>query len=234
MIAINGLFLRIYENCSVQDFWKFRCYFEGTQNINLFPNGLQIEGIEHEPIICMGMSGAQSALLQSFDIFFDIVHEGHSKSFFTQMRKHMPAENREYLESLTQGVNIRDYVFRTGDKELEKVFEDAITRFTILRQTHLKIVHDYVFRVIKRPDIKSLGLYKGDGFGTAGSDAKTFLEKTIRETRNGKKKRPHNDQSITVDKNPITINKFYNSNLFTLFSGMLFAFFLCQILFLFY
>lgn len=192
--ATNTLLLRMYDNCSPDDFWKFRFYFEGTNDTNLFPNGLQVKGVEHEPIVFVGISGAQSTLIQAFDAFFGVEHEGHGKIFLNAMRNYMPTQHRKFIENLGKGFNIKEYVMKSGDDELRKMFAEAINRFTVYRQTHLRLVHDYILQVIsqrKKEAEKNIeqgenGLYKEDGVGTGGTDAKELLQQAIQETRETK------------------------------------------------
>jgi len=110
----------------------------------------------------------------------------------------MPLRHRRFVEELGEGANVRDYVAKADDEELLKAYNNAVDRFGNYRQTHLKVVHDYVFEMInkqkkaaqaqaqvsqKDEKERPKGLYKDDKNGTAGTDAKPFLEETIQETR---------------------------------------------------
>jgi len=190
--AMNSIILRMYENCSPEDFWNFRFFFEGTVNPQYFPDGLKVKGGKHKPLMFTGISAAQSALIQSIDAFFAVKHEGHGEEVFQTMRDYMPLRHRKYVEDLTAGDNIRNYVSNTDDEELLKAYNRAVDRFTVYRQTHLKVVHDYVFEPINRQkkaaeaamkENEKKGLYTEKKNGTGGSDAKPFLEETINETR---------------------------------------------------
>jgi len=188
---------RMYERCSPQDFWAFRFYFEGTNMKEAFPNGLHVEGFEDEKIHYRGASGGQSSLMQIFDAFFAVEHEGHSKEFLDEMRDYMPGAHRKFLEDFREGPTLKEYVKNCDDEELVALFKQGIDSFTGYRQFHYRLVHDYIFQVVKNKlaaeetEAKEAGekkekeqhLYKKNEFGTGGTDPRIFLQEVIKDTR---------------------------------------------------
>jgi len=189
--ACNVILFRMYENCSPDEFWNFRYYFEGTNDTNFFPKGLRIKGFEDRPIVVRGASGGQSTLMQIFDALFAVEHIGHGKGFLEEMRSYMPKDHQKFLQDFIKGTNLRKYVERINNEELTKVFLEGVDNFTIYRQGHYKIAHDYIFRMIQKDQIdvsvqkpeSEKGLYKENETGTGGTNAPKFLQQTILETK---------------------------------------------------
>jgi len=207
VIKDTGLVLgRMYERCPPQDFWSFRFYFEGTNMVESFPNGLHVEGFEEEKIHYRGASGGQSSLIQIFDAFFSIEHDGHSKQFLDEMRDYMPGVHRAFVEDFRKGNSLKEYIKNSDDEELVTLYKDGLDGFIAYRQFHYKLVHDYVFQIVKgrlaaeeRQPVqkqketgaaeepkKEQHLYKKNELGTGGTDPRIFLQDVIKDTRSAK------------------------------------------------
>jgi len=187
---IEKIIMRMYEHCTPDDFWNFRFYFEGTNDVNRFPKGLRVKGVDHDPIVFSGISAAQSTMIQAFDSFFSVEHEGHGKEFLDRMKLYMPPKHKKFLEDYSgDKLGLRKYLEEAGDQELMNLFNEGIAQFAVYRQGHLKLVHDYVVRIVqarKEASEAAQGgakLYKTDFLGTGGTDAQSLLSKLISETR---------------------------------------------------
>lgn len=190
IVDSNEILDRMYEHCSPEDFWRFRFYFEGTTDKTFFPNGLIIEGFENHPLVYRGSSGGQSPLIKAFDVFFSVKHEGHGKSFIEEMTSYIAPPHKKYLEDLGKGESLRDYVIKSKDEDLQMAYKEAVSRFVVYRQSHFRLVHDYVFKIVAKNKVMQKAqepdapvLYKENNVGTGGSDPQKFLAETVAKTK---------------------------------------------------
>ena len=192
LTVMNNLVLRMYEKCSPEEFWQFRFLFEGTNDPKLFPEGLKIRGGKYKPLVFKGASGTQSSLIQSIDVLFNVKHEGHGLQIFKEMRNSMPYKHKKFVEDMSEGQGIQDYINNSCDPILLNAYNNAVNRLTVFRGSHFRLVHDYVFSMVdkQKKAVKhqpQQELYKEDKNGTSGTEPKEFLEGAIKETRMAKK-----------------------------------------------
>lgn len=167
---------RMPEHCIPKDLHKFTRYFGGTNYPDLFPNGLQIEGASHKPIILKKITGGQSTTIHSFDAFFSIKHEGHGKELLEEMVNYMPIAHQKFLRDLRGGISLTNYVEKCQDNELIDLFQKGINSLKHLRQTHFDFLHRYTAKPNQNKVSEKEGLFINDSF-------KIRLQAILNDTR---------------------------------------------------
>ena len=187
LIDIAKITSKMYEKCDPVFFFnQLRQYLSGSDNPEYFPQGLQIEGMKDVTLKMIGGSAAQSSLIQAFDIFFSVCHEGHSKMFLDKMRDYMPQKHRDYLDDLSkQSLRLKDYIDKLDDSleksELQKLFNTCLMNLNHFRNAHIKLVHQYISKFIKQEKKDNNQTVHGDK-GTGGTDPNIFLTDVMRTT----------------------------------------------------
>lgn len=211
--AIDGLgsvLMKMEAMCDPHIFYfRIRPYLAGWKNMAEvgLPRGVKY-GSEGEYKIFAGGSNAQSSLIQALDILLGIEHfpmgkkgsedrktisaNSNQNSFINEMRDYMPREHREFLKHLSLVSNIRDFVVKTGNKELTLAYDACIAMLKSFRDKHIQIVTRYVVLQAhkKTPSRQSAvlrsGLSKTHGKkeqkGTGGTALIPFLKQCRDET----------------------------------------------------
>lgn len=141
---------RMYERC-VPDFYfdHLRIYLSGSKNDNL-PKGVDLDltpisaGLYNLKLI--GGSAAQSTLIQVYDAFFGIMHEGRSKQFLNTTKEYMPQRHRDYLKMVQCLPSLRDYVNASDDEDIKKLYTACVTALKRFRDAHLALVDIYIMK----------------------------------------------------------------------------------------
>jgi len=174
----NKIISRIYEKCDPEVFYnKLRIFLNGTNN-SLFKNGLQIRNTD---IILSytGGSGAQSSLIQLYDIFFSIKH---NCKFLDDMRNYMPKIHSEYLTYAETRNTIKNFLSNnhlSTDEciEITKLFNMCIKNLTKFRSNHRKLIMDYIMKFVKE---------NTENKGTGGSNPIEFTTELLNTTISSK------------------------------------------------
>ncbi len=92
-----------------------------------------------------GASGAQSSMIQVFDIVLGIKHDDSRTKLLKDIRSYMPLKHRQYLSDLEKVQcgehSLRDFVARKGDKsELSRVFNESVSQVSKFRSAHMALV----------------------------------------------------------------------------------------------
>jgi indoleamine 2,3-dioxygenase len=187
---------RMYEHCDPDFFFKrLRIYLSGSDNDNL-PEGvlLDLRPIKnsYHTIRYKGGSAAQSTLIQVYDEFFGIKHDGHSGDYLDLMKQYMPAKHREFLRIVSIKPSIKDYVEMSNNPEVVQVFNECVRGLTTFRQVHIGLVHRYIMRFVgpsdehceevkDQHDVCSKNAHGTKGSG--GTDPVEFCTEIIKDTR---------------------------------------------------
>lgn len=156
----NCILSLMYSKCDKKIFNNvFRKYLSGT---NSFENGISIESL-NKKFSFVGGSAAQSTLIQSFDIFLGVTHEGHEKYFLEKMRSYMPINHRKYLQKLIDNGGIKQHAILchlSGREDIKEIYDNCLLKLKKFRNTHINIVHKYIVDFI---DINNILTEKGKG-----------------------------------------------------------------------
>jgi indoleamine 2,3-dioxygenase len=156
--SMQNIIHRLRENCDPDFFYnKLRIYLQGWKSIS-------IDGKFHT---YTGGSAAQSSLFQLFDAVLGIEHTDHQKLFLNEMRKYMPANDRNLIEKISQDVSLR-----LKSNSEYKVCVEALVKF---RQAHMAVVHRYIITLSEK--------VKGSTIGTGGTQPTVVLKQIIEETK---------------------------------------------------
>lgn len=171
---------RMYERCDPEFFFnRLRIYLSGSKNENL-PEGVFFDlGSKLKKYSLKGGSAAQSSLIQAYDIFFEINHDGHGKEFLEEMRNYMPSKHRKYLTMMERKASIKQYVILANNQELKNLYEECVYHLTSFRKAHLGLVHTYIMNQVKKQqnDNNAHG-EKGSG----GTSPVEFCQELINDT----------------------------------------------------
>jgi len=180
---------RMYEHCDPDFFFKrLRIYLSGSDNDNL-PDGMLLDlrpiKNSYHTIRYKGGSAAQSTLIQVYDLFFGIEHDGHSGDYLDLMKQYMPAKHREFLRNISIKPSIKDYVEMSNNPEVVQVFNECVRGLATFRQVHIGLVHRYIMRFVEPTDHKDNVESKnahGDK-GSGGTNPVEFCTGIIKDTR---------------------------------------------------
>lgn len=170
------LLTRMYEGCDPKTFYvKVRPFQAGSKGLKAFPEGLIYEGVAEEPKQYSGASAAESSCVHCFDIFFKAQHKGEDDEFLQSMRLYMPVKHQQFLRELARQPSVHDYVKKSNDLELIKVFNKTIEAFANFRSEHVRLVTRYIVNQISHSVNRAL-----DERGTGGTPFMIFL-KNVRD-----------------------------------------------------
>ena len=166
----NKVIKRMYENCDPNFFYnKLRIYLRGSDNKELFPEGISIEDNVNNrqiKISYKGASAAQSSAIQLFDVLFNVMHTDHERAFLKEMREYMPKKHREFLEMIEKTGSLQK-IFKFSDE----LYNKCIIQLSELREKHYGLVHNYILK-----------FESNDAKGTGGTHAATLLSKIKENT----------------------------------------------------
>ncbi|ODV92499.1 hypothetical protein CANCADRAFT_87363 [Tortispora caseinolytica NRRL Y-17796] len=219
LIPILG---RMYEQCDPHIFYyRLRPFLAGSKNMAPagLPHGVKY-GSEDFYRAYSGGSNAQSSLIQALDIFLGIRHlettpnrepavtdkdnkPGYSapekeNSFIVDMRSYMPGPHRRFLESLSAGISIRDYVVDNSEDVpgLSLAYDACLAVLRAFRDKHVQIVSRYIIAQAsnnragasdrtaspRRTGLASTDSKTGAALGTGGTALMAFLKQARDET----------------------------------------------------
>lgn len=183
--GIRTILLTMYAECKPEVFWtNVRIYLGGYTKDNGLPNGLCVTGTDLK-FNFVGGSAAQSTLIQSFDIFLGVEHESeHGKKFLLDQRAYMPQKHQNFLSDLAsiyKGQSLKSMVIDYNDEVVLNHYNMAVDALMEFRSSHYKLVHNYVIKFIKNPDINTNNIYGEKGSGSLPTEQlKEFIEDTDR------------------------------------------------------
>ncbi|MEE3292937.1 MAG: hypothetical protein VX275_08405 [Pseudomonadota bacterium] len=167
LTKLNMTLNRMYENCDPYIFYnRIRPFLASFEKI-------EYRGCKQNPRSYFGGSAAQSSLLQAIDAMLGIKHrEEKSRSYLVAMRNYMPTGHAAYINALeNEKPLVRAIARHNGCQQIHTACVDALTKF---RQSHLKIVSDYVSSQMSNI---------GPGHtGTGGTDPIVFLKQIAKDT----------------------------------------------------
>jgi indoleamine 2,3-dioxygenase len=154
--------LKTYEEVDPYIFYnRVRHFLAGWKGNPLLPDGILYEGVTETRQVLHGASAAQSSLIATFDVFFDVKHDSeHTRQFINEMRFYMPPEHRQFLEMLSlHKYNINDFVKnltsfqeKQQEKELIDAYNHCIDQLIAFRNKHIQIVALYILAQIPKND----------------------------------------------------------------------------------
>jgi hypothetical protein len=163
-ILISETIKRLREKCRYDVYFnRIRVYISGSNNKLFFEDGVKIKNSDIK-LSFHGVSGAQSALIQTFDRFFSIQHPTTSNYLYS-MRDHMPEKFRSYIEYIDKRKSLRDFIIenKLDDKsEIVKLFNESIKYLVIFRSRHLAIIKDFTSRFVSENDLSYAVNYCSD------------------------------------------------------------------------
>ncbi|XP_028418880.1 indoleamine 2,3-dioxygenase 2-like [Dendronephthya gigantea] len=132
---------RISEKCNPAFFYtKLRTFLTGWKNNKSLPDGIIYEGVSSKPFQFSGASGAQSTGFHLFDAALSITHEDGEKAFLDSMLGYMPRGHRRFVKEIRREPSIRDYVVRSENSELLKLYNECVESLVQFRSLHVQVV----------------------------------------------------------------------------------------------
>lgn len=114
-----------------------RIYLAGWTNEELFPKGMELDGIEKHASYAGG-SAAQTSIIHVLDIFFGVQHQNN---FLVEMRSYMPKPHRAFLLWLSTSKPGIDFV---TDRITAKIYNECLEKLSSFRSYHMGLVHTYI------------------------------------------------------------------------------------------
>lgn len=177
---------RIREKCEPSVFWNvLRPYLSGWENDRF--KGMVYEGVSNEPVKLAGGSAAQSSLFATIDAAFGVTH---SDAYFQKIQSYMPKRHRDFITFVKQNKCIPTLAESSknsgsdSDMKIVTQYSEVIEALTKFRRVHFATVHTYILANINansKDGEADDGINKGKG--TGGTDLKTFLKGSIKETK---------------------------------------------------
>lgn len=155
---------RMEEECSTDLYFsKVRPYIFSYENI-IF------EGIGTEPLTYRGETGAQSSCIPAIQTALGIKHKDSMLTHHLKdMRNYMPVTHRNWLGSIAEGKNFRDYAIELGLKE---EYNKCVSRLFDFRDKHLEYAVNYIQNKVG-----------GNIYGTGGTPYIKWLSNLVEETK---------------------------------------------------
>nr|BAU94262.1 indoleamine 2,3-dioxygenase 2 [synthetic construct] len=166
-----------------------RIFLSGWKDNPSMPEGLIYEGVSEEPMQFSGGSAAQSSVLHCFDELLGIKHSEESGAFLHRMRDYMPPAHRQFIEEISSGPSLRQFVLSSGDAQLCQAYNQCVSALVDFRNYHINVVSKYI--TIPAARAKALRSQQEGELpsapsaleerGTGGSGIMSFL-KSVRDT----------------------------------------------------
>jgi len=164
IILISDAIKRLREKCRYDVYFnRIRVYISGSNNTQFFKDGVKIKNLDIK-LSFHGVSGAQSAMIQTFDRFFSIEHPTTS-NYLTSMREHMPDKFRKYIEFIDKRKSLREYINDNkldNNSDIVKLFNECIRYLVIFRSRHLAIIKNYTSKYLTEKDLSYAVNYCSD------------------------------------------------------------------------
>ncbi|OWF50000.1 Myoglobin [Mizuhopecten yessoensis] len=113
------------------------------------PEGLLFEGVSDEGVTAIGASAAQTSALQLVDAALSVQHTQDNRAIFQNHRLYMPQKHRQFVETVEQRSQIRQYVTSCKDEALTSAFKNCLRCLADFRSGHIRIITKYVVMVSK-------------------------------------------------------------------------------------
>ena len=140
-------------------------YFRAFRPYIGFFENVVYEGVSREPLSFRGETGAQSSIMPTLVAFMKIPHQPTLLTdHLRDMRRYMPAEHRDVLETADALPSLRE----RADRE---VFNGVLEAMASFREVHYGWAQEYINRRVDDPR------------GTGGTPYMDWLKQLIDETR---------------------------------------------------
>lgn len=164
--SITGMYktlCRMEEQCSTDVYFsKVRPYIFSYENI-IF------EGVGTEPLTYRGETGAQSSCIPAIQTALGIKHKDSMLTHHLKdMRNYMPVTHRNWLDTITEGKNFRDYALKL---DLKEQYNLCVERLFDFRNKHLEYAVNYIQKKVADPK------------GTGGTPYIKWLSDLVNETK---------------------------------------------------
>jgi indoleamine 2,3-dioxygenase len=190
--------------------------YSGSKNSPVLPHGLFYEGVteinEHvntdiPPPKGMtgtwrkyaGASAGQSPLIHALDIGLSIEHKsisGTKLNPMLEMREYLSQSIRQFLENLSQGPQLRDFIYSHKDnQEWTDLFNGALEAYKTFRDAHIQLTTVYIIQQTLKDKAQGhhsssevIDSHSKESYipGTGGTDLVKFLKQTRDETKEAK------------------------------------------------
>ncbi|XP_028415696.1 indoleamine 2,3-dioxygenase 2-like [Dendronephthya gigantea] len=175
----------MYEQCSPTFFYtKLRIFLAGWKNNKSLPDGIIYEGVSSKPFKFSGASASQSTTFHLFDAALGITHQDGEKTYLESMLDYMPRGHRQFVQEIRKGPSIRDYVLKSEDGELLRLYDDCVESLVQFRSLHIQVVTSYV--TIQAANAKNKLDRALVHHGTGGTEYMSFLKHVRDETNDAK------------------------------------------------
>jgi indoleamine 2,3-dioxygenase len=184
--ALAGMYqtlARMPEHCDPFIYYqRVRPFIHGWANNPCLPDGLLYEGVEayqNKAQKFRGETGAQSSIIPALDALLGIEHEDDPlKEYLLEMRSYMPQEHRAFLNQLSEGPALRDFVIRErkNSSNLVEAYNNCVTLMENFRTLHLQYAASYIHQ-----QSQTAGANPTD-IGTGGTPFMRYLDKHKKET----------------------------------------------------
>jgi len=174
---------RMPEHCDPYIYYhRVRPFIHGWTNNPSLPDGLIYEGVsayQNKPQKFRGETGAQSSIIPALDALLGIEHEDDPlKEYLLEMRIYMPQEHRGFLNQLSEGPNLRDFVIRERKNSfnLVEAYNNCVTLVESFRALHLQYAASYIHQQSQSDSANPTDI------GTGGTPFMRYLDKHKKET----------------------------------------------------
>jgi indoleamine 2,3-dioxygenase len=166
---------RMPENCDPYIYYsRVRHFIHGWQQHPVIYDGVsEYRGV---PQGYYGETGAQSTIVPCLDTVLGVAHQPDElRVYLAGMRTYMPPAHVAFLEQLEAGPSVRDFVLRSGDRELREVYDTCVAELAAFRSTHLEYAARYIQNQAQVGANSNL-------YGTGGTPFMRYLSKHRDET----------------------------------------------------
>jgi len=184
--ALEGMsqsLARMPEHCDPFIYYnRVRPFIHGWTNNPSLPDGLLYEGVtayQNKAQKFRGETGAQSSIIPALDTLLGIEHKDDPlKEYLLEMRDYMPPQHRAFLNQLSGGPSLRDFVIRErkNSSALAEAYNNCVTLVERFRALHLQYAASYIHQQAHSDTANPTDI------GTGGTPFMRYLDKHKSET----------------------------------------------------
>jgi indoleamine 2,3-dioxygenase len=174
---------RMPEGCDPYIYYhRVRPYIHGWKNNPALPDGILYTGVaeyKNKPVKFKGETGAQSSIIPVMDAAFGISHADNPlKTHLLEMQDYMPEAHRQFLSSVINNNNIRDFVQKhRHEGNIRDLYNACLQLLHEFRAIHLR----YAAQYIQKQNQSSSG--NPTDVGTGGTPFMEYLRQHREETQ---------------------------------------------------
>ena len=176
IIEMTKIIKKMFSHCGKEYFFNnIRIFMSGSSNNNI--NGIILKDKNNNTIICnhKGGSAAQSTVIQLFDAFLGVKHEGQTKEYLDEMKDYMPEKHRLFLNTVQKSSDKILKIIESDDNLISKK-NCCVDKLITFRKTHIELIKNYIVKFNDKDNVHGV-------YGSGGTQPLLFCNSVINKCR---------------------------------------------------